>query len=576
MTAIYTAHLVGLALTFVISLGVVWWIRRRTRDRAGSVMIVLQVAHAVMVTCAAGQLLSSSQSLKAFWWHSWYALVIVLPVIWFVFAVYYTGREYWLTPPVWLALGTSVVVPGGLVLTNPVHGLLATGFGLELEPFPQLVVAETTGLLRLGALTHLYALTTLALLFRQFLFSRRTARLQTGAVLAGMGPIIFFAYLTQTDALPVARFPYGVFGAGIFSGIIAIGLFKNQSFAVAPLARDRLFESLGDAVLVVDANRTVVDFNRTAAELFPALEDCLGQCLDDAYPSMVVPEPRAADDGGDASIQSSDEPLESPFAERLHVSIDGETRTLRIDTTEISSGGEPRGYALIVRDVTELERHAQELEHRTQQLERFASVLSHDLRNPVSVATGYAELALETGEVDHVRETMTALERIEETIGDLLTLTREEAAIDQQEAVALRSVVDDAWGTSDTGVATLENDIDPVRIRADPSRLRSLFENLFRNAVDHGAETVRVGPLETETGAGVYVSDDGPGIPADDRDRVFEYGYSTRDEGTGIGLAVVKSIATAHGWSLSVTDGEPGGARFEVTEIEPVPAATTG
>jgi nitrogen fixation/metabolism regulation signal transduction histidine kinase len=72
--------------------------------------------------------------------------------------------------------------------------------------------------------------------------------------------------------------------------------------------------------------------------------------------------------------------------------------------------------------------------------------------------------------------------------------------------------------------------------------------------------TIRVGTFSE----GFYVADDGPGIPADDRETVFEQGYTTADEGTGLGLAIVDRIADGHGWEVTVTDSETGGARFEV------------
>lgn len=206
-----------------------------------------------------------------------------------------------------------------------------------------------------------------------------------------------------------------------------------------------------------------------------------------------------------------------------------------------------------------------ELERKTDQLERFADVLAHDLRNPVSVAIGYAQQAQATDDLEYVDDVLIALERIESTIDDLLILSRDGESIDDSEPVALRDVVAAAWTTSDTGDASLESELGDDLVYADPSRLQTVFENLFRNAVDHGGETVRVGPLET----GFYVADDGPGIPDDERDRVFEYGHSL-DGGTGLGLAIVSSITDAHGWALSLTDSEADGTRFDVSQVERV------
>jgi len=101
----------------------------------------------------------------------------------------------------------------------------------------------------------------------------------------------------------------------------------------------------------------------------------------------------------------------------------------------------------------------------------------------------------------------------------------------------------------ETDTAELRVD-DDLAFKADPARLKRLFENLFRNALDHGGPdvTVTVGALSDKPG--FYVFDDGPGIPEGDGDSVFEPGYTTREEGTGFGLAIVAEMVTAHGWTI--------------------------
>jgi signal transduction histidine kinase len=103
-------------------------------------------------------------------------------------------------------------------------------------------------------------------------------------------------------------------------------------------------------------------------------------------------------------------------------------------------------------------------------------------------------------------------------------------------------------------------------ILADHGRLRQLLENLFRNAVDHGGEDVAITVGELEQG--FYVADDGPGISPDNRDNVFESGYSTSEDGNGLGLQIVKQIVDGHDWDITVTESKEGGARFEITSVE--------
>jgi signal transduction histidine kinase len=84
--------------------------------------------------------------------------------------------------------------------------------------------------------------------------------------------------------------------------------------------------------------------------------------------------------------------------------------------------------------------------------------------------------------------------------------------------------------------------------------------------VDHAgvSVTVRVGPIEN----GFYIEDDGQGIPETDRERIFDHGYTTREEGIGYGLSIVRSIIDAHGWEITATEAAHGGARFEVSDVD--------
>ncbi|MXR43025.1 PAS domain S-box protein [Halobaculum sp. WSA2] len=197
-------------------------------------------------------------------------------------------------------------------------------------------------------------------------------------------------------------------------------------------------------------------------------------------------------------------------------------------------------------------------------LEEFASILSHDLRNPLNVAQGRLELIQMTGELDHVDAIDRALDRMERLIEDMLTLAREGDAVGETEPVALRTVATQAWNNVATNDAALEVEA-TVQIDADHSRFIQVFENLYRNAIEHGGDTVtvRVGAFD----GGFYIEDTGPGIPEDEREDIFESGYTTNQDGTGFGLAIVKRIVEAHGWEIDVTAGRDGGARFEISGI---------
>jgi len=242
--------------------------------------------------------------------------------------------------------------------------------------------------------------------------------------------------------------------------------------------------------------------------------------------------------------------------------------------------GEVRGLIGITQRITERKRAQQELERQNERLEEFASVVSHDLRNPLNVAQGWMAEAREESSDPHLDRVADALDRMEELIDDLLALARTGQPVEETDDVDLAVMCEGCWVTVETAAASLVVEADRT-IRADRGRLRQLLENLFRNAVEHGSTsnqsesddaaegaeegvTVTVGTLED----GFYVADDGLGIPEAEREDVFERGYTTARSGTGFGLSIVSEVADTHGWEVRVTDSETGGARFEFTGVE--------
>ncbi|WP_049935686.1 PAS domain S-box protein [Haloplanus natans] len=223
------------------------------------------------------------------------------------------------------------------------------------------------------------------------------------------------------------------------------------------------------------------------------------------------------------------------------------------------------GTVGILRDITDRSQRKRELERQNARLEEFTSVVSHDLRNPLSVAKGRLKAAQDECESEHLDHVQSAHERMEALIEDLLTLAREGEAVTDLEQVDLGSVAANCCHATSEAEGNPCIATDKI-IRADRSRLQQLLENLFANAVEHGGEdvTITVGDFDN----GFFVEDDGVGIPESERSRVLEAGYSTSAEGTGFGLGIVKQIAEAHGWAVDVTESESGGARIEITDVE--------
>ncbi|WP_135365363.1 PAS domain-containing sensor histidine kinase [Halosimplex halophilum] len=304
--------------------------------------------------------------------------------------------------------------------------------------------------------------------------------------------------------------------------------------------------------------------------------DVVGKTDFDLYPPVLSEEAVADDRTVVETGESIDDRIEHAYGDDLE-----ETYVTTSKAPWRDEDGRILGVVGVTRDITERKRYENQLERQNERLERFASVVSHDLRNPLEVALGRLEFAREDGDEEHFDAVERSLRRIDDLIDDVLTLAREGEAVSDPEPVELAEVARRAWTVVATDEAALTVETDATLL-ADGSRLQQLLENVFRNAVEHGSTspqsqapedavehgrddvTVTVGDLGERQG--FYVADDGPGIPESHRDSVFDPGYST-DDGTGLGLSIVRTIAEAHGWETDVTESEAGGARFEFGDV---------
>mgnify|MGYP000400992742 FL=1 len=233
--------------------------------------------------------------------------------------------------------------------------------------------------------------------------------------------------------------------------------------------------------------------------------------------------------------------------------------------------GEIVGLVGWTRDVTTAVEHRQRLKHQDERLEQFVRSIRHDMKSPIQIASGRIALAQETDADERLEQAKGAVMRIDEILDDLSEIVLEDGALSSDEsdvgrpvAVSLPALIEEVWDLVGFDSASLEMAFGADAIVNTPrSSIRPVLENLLKNAVDHAGPdaTVRIGPLES---GGLYVADDGPGIPLDERDRVVQDGYTTSESGTGTGLSIVTDIAEQRNWDLTITESRAGGARIEL------------
>jgi two-component system sensor histidine kinase PilS (NtrC family) len=277
--------------------------------------------------------------------------------------------------------------------------------------------------------------------------------------------------------------------------------------------------------------------------------------------------------------------LEGPGGERRHLGI--AVSVLRAE------GGVGIGYVAIFQDVTAVVRMEQELRRssRLAGVGELAASIAHEIRNPLAAISGSVELLKNGESADSARLmdiVLREIERLDALIADFLQFAR--PAAPKLESIAVMALLDEiaemCRAACPIGVSVRVSGPADLRVSADATQLRQVIWNLVRNAVQAVGERGEIrlaaglaagglppqadGVADRSGSAGgrgaveIVVADDGPGITADALERIFDPFFTTKRTGTGLGLATVHRIITAHGGAIDVHSAPGAGAQFRV------------
>jgi len=475
---------------------------------------------------------------------------LITPPAWLIFALAYTGRESWLTKKTIAAIS---FIPFALLVsipTNP-YQLAFTDVYIEFNVAQAVLVTEN-GPLYLMHLTYSYIIIFIGVILLLIYAVRSPSIVRRQAILLTVGAVvptvINIIHLLNVpplgSAVQINLTPISLAFSSVFFGI---AIFRYRALDLRPIASEVVISQMGDGVIVIDQNETVVEINPAAKRLFGVDDVAIGsdiQTIIDAYPKL-----RAATE-------------EDPHL--ISVANDTGMKLLQLTRSSLSIDTVTVGWVILCRDVTVQEEQRRELAAQNEQLDAFASSISHDLQTPLSVISGYATLAEETGDPTHfetIRKTVTEIETFRD---ELLALAKQGQTVTDPTPVQLADVVAEAADRIATDSLTIVNHADAV-VLADRLRLQQVIDNLLRNARDHSTGPVIVTVRTTATG--FVVEDDGPGVPESIRESLFDVGVTTHSGGSGFGLGIVRRIVEAHGWSISVTERDGGGARFTIEGV---------
>lgn len=462
---------------------------------------------------------------------------------WFLLALEFTHPEL-LTRRVGWALVGFVAVWTAAIWTNPVHGLLwadprvvdgAVALDYEIAWWPYI------------GTHYLLLLAALALLLREFVAASGAKRMQAGAFAVATLPV-FVTTLVTIFNVGVGNYDVTPFGYLVVFPIVAWALYRARFLEVVPVARKTVLEEMHDAVVVLDEDDRVADFNAAAASLLELDGGSIGTPAASVFARY-----------GDTARQFADA---DDVEQEVTVDDDGTERHFLLTISPLggatTTGG---GRVVVLREVTALKRREAELRERERRFDLLRQVLSrvlrHNLRNDLQVIRAQAstipsadEAELDelvdtiVGKVDdlaHTGENARRLERIIDSEPDRVT-------VDVASVVA--TVVDRARGSHPA--ATIETDLPDWATASADSHLVMAVEDLVDNAIVHAndpAPRVRVSVAVTDEWVVLEVADDGPGIPEPELAVLRSGGETDLQHGSGAGLWLVT-------WIVERSEGE--------------------
>jgi PAS domain S-box-containing protein len=561
--------MLGGAAFIAVAVGYVW--RRRGDALAVSLLVMLLAALEWSVAYAL-ELGSTDPDTRQLWGDLKYVGICLLTPAWLAFVFHYTGRARW---PSRLVGALLAVEPLAVLL------LLANGASHDLVRF---YTSDGGAVAEAGPLFWVHLVYTDVLLWAGtavfILSSARLSRLyRRQAIVVFVSVLLPWAVnlLFNLDVGPFGQVDLSPFAFTLTAGVLVFGVFRFGLLDQRPLARSQIFETINDPVLVLDPWGRLIDANPAASRLVgrPAGE-AVGRSAVELLPAL-----------GDRAVGQ---------VTANELAVAGRTYDLVVSPLP-GRPGRRGGQLVVARDVTErrqaeqvlrtaFEREQAATEHLRSLDElksAFLQAVSHDLRTPLASVLGIALTlersrgALATADVDdlHVRLSANA-RRLDRILRGLLDLDRLSRGLvePRRERVNLGALVAAAV---DQALADLVDDhpifvdLAPVEIAIDSAKVERIVENLLVNASRHTPPGtpiwVRVDPRAP--GALLTVADAGPGVPAEQRERIFQPfhrgpGAASHAPGSGVGLALVAQFAGLHGGRAWVEPRAGGGASFQV------------
>jgi signal transduction histidine kinase len=500
-----------------------------------------------------------------FWLRIEYIGIPFGTVLWIIMVLQYTGRQSFIRKPMIALLMVVPMVTFVAHYTNDWHHLFYKSMTLnQSEGFP--LVAFVKGPLYKVHVAYSYTLFAIgmSLMIQMFLQATPRMKKQIALMMIGSwGPYGFtIIYLSGLIYMPIDLSPFGF----VFSGIFYLwGIYQFNMLRIAPLALQKVFESMQDAVIIFDLENTLSSFNHPSNRVVEGLnKQCMGQPASQVffhYPvllAMIMQEPSSQ-----MKIQLSDQ---------------GDDRFYNVHMSYVNDNHKKVGKMLLLSDVTEMVRSEERLLHNARQLgelnnfkDRMFNVVAHDIRDPLAVLINLIELMEE-----EMQDCGGSHEEIVHEMGQQIknTFTLVESLLDwfrsqsggmmfHPIAIDLSSAVQSNVGllqirSAGKGIQIVSDIPKGSLVYADKEMLDLILRNLLSNAIKF-TEYGGIIQLHADRAEGkmiVSVIDTGEGIPLDQADFLFQDAYSISSSGTagergfGLGLILCREFVVLNGGDI--------------------------
>ncbi|MCU4717303.1 histidine kinase N-terminal 7TM domain-containing protein [Halapricum hydrolyticum] len=462
---------------------------------------------------------------------------------WLYFTSAYTGRTYHRESTFRRAGIATYLLVVAVKLTNPLHSQYYEATLVE-DGFTHLVIQQGVVHWTVTGLSYALASIGLFMLFEQFAESDHGTRIVAAlASLTAVPVVLDIAAYSIPQLVNIIHAPFGV--AAFALG--ALFLYQERFLAV------HFSADVDDAVVFLDDNDRIRDYNDAATRIVPGLDGMRGESVEHV-------EPLADALGAGRTV--------------LDIRIDAETRHFLVTESDFSLGQTGYGRMIVLTDVTRIERQRRELKRHNDQLEDLSVGIRHELRNTLQIVAGNIEAAEQYVERDPetaARALSTAsatTKRMREIVDDLSMLAEYSQTVEGTQRVPFRETAEAAWRRADPDGLELQLEGDGA-LEADESRFEELLYRafLFADAVEGSSVTLAL------DGNGLVFETDGDRPVGTSAETFFEFEESVPTAEAGMALPSLRALARAHGWEPVFDSGYDEGVRIVVEGVVTSPGA---